>query len=310
MIASFYMIFSAFLYSLQNVAARYSGNMFGFWTVCLIRGMVGVLVSLCLMEKCASIMTENSKFLFLRSVLGGATILLSFYSIGKCGITTTTAITSTSSLWTAIIGNVMMSEKYKWSCLDMFLIVWCLGGILLLSVEQDGHVSYHCWAAIVSAICQAGVNLTIKHLDKEPAMVVAFWGMMGSVLMGSPGFLWEWIHGHVSLSSHHHDHDAGYMVSLFATGVLSLLAQYFKTLSIQHASMSVIMLRHVDVVFSILWDYCLFHQKLSWHKLVGVLMIVSGCGMKMLLETTRKEHKLVLPTTTPTPHPVEAVPWT
>lgn len=299
MFASLYMIFSAFLYSLQNVCAQYSGDMFGFWTACLIRGVVGVLVCLCLMEKyVSSIMSENGKFLFLRSVLGGATILLSFYSIGKCGITTTTAITSTSSLWTAMMGNFMMPDKYKWSCLDIFLVSWCLSGIVLLSIERNGHVSYHCWAAIFSALCQAGVNLTIKHLDKEPAMVVAFWGMMGSIMMGLPGFLWEWMGKHIHNVRYQYDVDARGMMSLFATGVLSLFAQYYKTLSIQNANLSVLIWRHLDVVFSIIWDYFLFHQLLVWYKMMGVLMILAGCGMKMVLETRNKEKQLVLPTTT------------
>ena len=314
MFASCYMIVSAFLYSLQNVCARYSGDMFGFWTVCLIRGMVGVLMSICLMEKWVSVMSENGKFLFLRSVLGGATILLSFYSIGKCGITTTTAITSTSSLWTAMMGNIMTPEKYKWFYSDVLLAFWCFGGVMMLSIEQDGHVSYHCWAAVVSTLCQAGVNLTIKHLDKEPAMVVAFWGMMGSVIMGLPGFLWEWIEKknfHISLSINHHDADVRGMMAMFATGVLSLLAQYYKTLSIQNASMSVMVLRHLDVVFSIVWDYFLFHQRLVGYQMAGVVMILAGCGIKMLLEKKRNKTQKLLPMVTTSTHPrEEVVPWT
>lgn len=291
MLASLYMILSAFLYSLQNVAARYSGDMFGFWTVCLIRGLVGVLFSLCLMETCASIHSGNWKFLLLRSVLGGSTILLSFYSIEKCGITTTTAITATASIWTALLGNWMMPEKYKWSYIDILLAVWCVAGVIILSIEKDGHLSFH-FSPVLSALCQAGVNLTIKCLDEEPAMTVAFWGMMGSVLMGLPGFLFEWVEKKVEISSY--SHNEGGMMALFATGVFSLLAQYYKTLSIQTSTMSVLVLRHMDVLFAILWDYLLFHQIIEWYKMVGVSMILTGCGVKVLMKT-KKQDPLVLP---------------
>lgn len=291
MVASLYMILSAFLYSLQNVAVRYSGSTFGFWTVCLIRGLVGVLFSLCWMEKCVSVHIGNWKYLMLRSILGGATILLSFYSIEKCGMTTTTAITATASIWTALLGNLMMPEKYKWSYIDIVLAVWCVAGVMTLSIEKDGHFSFH-FSPILSAICQAGVNLTIKRLDQEPATTVAFWGMMGSIVMGLPGFLYEWIEKKVELSSS--SHDAGGMMALFATGILSLLAQYYKTLSIQTSTMSVLVLRHMDVLFAILWDYLLFHQRFQWYNMMGVAMILTGCGVKILL----KEEKTppVLPT--------------
>lgn len=280
--ASLWMIFSALLYSLQNVAALFSGDIFGFWTLCVFRGMVGSV--LCLLWARGHVLTTggHQKFLIIRSVLGGATIISLFFSILKCGLPTTTIITSTSSLWTAGIGYWISPERYKWSLLDLFLAVWCIGGIaVLLSGGHEGDVYYiGVLCAFLSAICQSGVNLTIRNMDDEPASRVAFWGMMGSVVLGMPGCIYE-----LSTSTDLYFPRASTIdvVSLLATGVLSAMGQYYKTYSIQiSSSMSVLILRHMEIVFSVIWDILFFQKTLSWRIITGVCIILSGCLLKLI----------------------------
>ena len=289
--ASTWMIVSAFLYSLQNVDARFSGNVFGFWTMCVFRGLVGSL--LCAMMLLFSTKSKdvsfhrNTRLLVLRSVLGGATIITSFYAILKCDLSTTTIITSTASLWTALMGYIICPTKYKWEVHDLLIALWCIGGIVVLSSDQHEGVFYYIGiiSAILSAIFQSGVNLTIKQLDKENPAWVALWGMVGSVVLGLPGLIYEV----VNEKPHFAQATAWEWTSLTTTGILSAAAQYCKTHSIQIShSMSILILRYMDAIFSVVWDVFLFHERLHWQTITGISIVLSGCLVKLVLENRRQ----------------------
>lgn len=284
--ASTWMMVSAFLYSLQNVDARFSGNVFGFWTMCVFRGLVGSLLCasvLCWDIKKMVITRENRSLLLLRSLLGGATIITLFFAILKCDLSTVTIITSTSSLWTALLGYMISPQKYQWKIDDLVIALWCLTGIIILFSDQSQGVSYYVGivCALLSAIFQSAVNLTIKQLEHENPAWVALWGMMGSVILGLPGLFYELI----QKQPHFMDASALEWTSLTTTGVLSASAQYCKTYSIQIShSMSILILRHLDAIFSVVWDVFLFHERLTWQTITGIPIVLSGCLAKLLLE--------------------------
>lgn len=302
--ASLWMLASAFLYSLQNVDAQYSGDMFGFWTVCFFRGLVGIVFSsfiFCFGKHDFSSTNDNLSLLVIRCFLGGATIITLFFSLLQCDLSTVTMITSTSSIWTAWIGNKVLPEKYKWSFRDVLLALWCIGGIVVMSLGNHSPTFSHYLGmicALLSALFQSLVNITIKYLEKEPTIVVAFWGMMGSVLLGLPGVLYEWIsHKSFFIKEVPNKNYRLEVFSLLTTGILSVLAQYFKTYAIQHSKvMSVLVLRYMDVVFSIIWDIVLFHQEKTWHTFVGMAMVLSGCITKTGLDYYYEESIVRLPT--------------
>ena len=287
--ASLLMLFSTFLYSLQNADARFSGNIFGFWTMCVFRGIVGSFVCALLLcietrkQKLSIVPHRNLKFLVIRSILGGGAIITSFYAIMKCDLSTTTIITSTSSLWTALIGYMISPSKYKWGIGDLMIALWCIGGVVIISVsnKQETHYYIGVISALASAIFQSCVNLTIKRLDDENPAWVSLWGTMGSVILGFPGMIYEVFKHNIDFKHA----DPIEWVSLGTTGVLSALAQYYKTFSIQLAgSMSVLILRYTDVIFSVLWDIFIFKETLKWRVIVGMVVVFSGCMTKFLLD--------------------------
>jgi drug/metabolite transporter (DMT)-like permease len=182
-------------------------------------------------------------------------------------------------LWTAGIGHVFFPETCRWSYREVLLAVWCLGGVaVLLSGRQQETYYWGVLCALVSALCQAGVNLTIRGMQGEPPARVAFWGMAGSVVMGLPGCI---VHRPPGLFPTGHTE----VLSLVATGLLSAAAQWCKTHSLQTShSLSVLILRHLEIVFSVLWDVLLFHKGLSWRTPTGVGIVLSGCVGKVVLD--------------------------
>lgn len=301
------MIVSAFLYSLQNADARFSGDTFGFWTMCVFRGLEGSIICLCLLfleknkkteEGCTT--TRNLRLLVLRSLLGGATIITSFYALLKCDLSTTTVITSASSLWTAFIGHIIYPDKYKWKMRDVLIALWCIGGVFVVVMSSGQHDYYYIGiiSAVSSSVFQSGVNITIKKLEAESPARVALWGMVGSLVLGAPGMVYE-----VSTRRPHFaDATPIDMESLISTGFLSAAAQYCKTISIQiSGSMSVLILRYTDSIFSVLLDIFIFHEKMRWQKIVGMLIIFSGCLTKLGVDHYKDKPNDTLPHTNKDP---------
>lgn len=297
--ASIWMIMSAFLYSLQNVDARYSGSIFGFWTMCFFRGFFGsflCVLFLCLQQIYSKHLDisfhRNIKLLLVRSILGGFSIITSFFAILKCDLSTTTIITSTSSLWTALIGYKISPDKYKWGVIDILVSLWCIGGIVILSTNTHENVYFYIGiiSALLSAILQSCVNLTIKQLQEENPVWVALWGMVGSVVLSFPGLVYE------ITTTFHHQHFARATfiewLSITTTGIVSASAQICKTHSIQISnSMSVIVLRYMDSVFSVLWDIFIFKEKFTWHTITGVVIVFAGCLFKFIFEYYHSHSK-------------------
>lgn len=295
--ASIWMISSAFLYSLQNANARFSGNVFGFWTMCVSRGVIGSLLCILLLclERKDIVLSRNIKLLMIRSLLGGATIITSFFAVLKCDLSTATIMASTSPLWTACIGYTISPEKYKWMFSDIVIAIWCFGGVAVLSSDTNHGVNYYIGvvSALLSAIFQSGVNLTIKQLKEESPAWVALWGMIGSVLLGLPGLVYEL----VSTNHQHFIETTPFELTLLGTtGVLSAAAQYCKTYSIQISNtMSVLIFRHLDAIFSVLWDMFIFKESLSWQTITGTVIVLSGCFAKLFLEHHHHSTSLILP---------------
>jgi drug/metabolite transporter (DMT)-like permease len=279
--ASAWMLLSACLYSLQNAGVVFSGNDFSFWTICVGRGLVGSILMLFFLLRAERKPPANLRLLAVRSILGGLTVVLLFYAVLQCGLVVSSVLTSTSPLWAACLAP----KDHRWSCKDVLLGVWAFTGVVVLM--SDGLLSpgrelgrgYYMGvvAALGSSLCQAGVNITVRGLKDDSPALVSFWGMMGSVVVGLPGAVVEYKDHAISKPG------VVEVVSLMGTGILSALAQYCKTYSIQIAgSVSVLVLRHMEVVFSLLLGMMIFHEALHWNAVVGLFMIVSACVARSL----------------------------
>ena len=273
--ASLWMLVSALFYSLQNAGVVFSGDVVGFWTVCACRGVVGSLLMFFFMLRDRRWCPRSWRLVVLRSVLGGLTIVSLFFAVLRCGVAATTVLTSTSPLWAALLAP----KDHKWACRDLVLGVFCVVGVVLVMLGQVERSDHHdrsyytgVGSALASAIFQAGVNLTVRGMRDESPALVAFWGMFGSVVLALPG---------AAMEDHNATIPTAQVISLVATGMLSALAQYCKTHALQIAkSVSVLVVRHMEVVFSLVLGVLAFHESVRWNTITGAGVIVAACVLR------------------------------
>lgn len=205
--AVMFLIGSCFLYSLQNANVKYAGVCEGFWTLTFIRGAVGVLLSaICILifykrnVSLCPVKHNKFKILLLRAFLGGITNITAFYAILKTNLLYATLVSSTSPLITAAITHMCIPGKVTqpWTRIDTLASLCCIGSIYVIvshahsvaitnvaTTDSDyvTNIATGILSASISAITQAGVNITIKEMKEEKPLLIAFYGTLGGMVL-------------------------------------------------------------------------------------------------------------------------------
>ena len=142
-------------------------------------------------------------------------------------------------------------------------------------------------SALVSLCCQCGVHAIVVSSNTS-VDVLTFYSVVGGVVVSVPGLLYE-------QSQHCLSYDL--VPSLAVLGLLGYCAQTLKFTAVSSSeSQGVLLVRYVEVCFSVFWDVLLFHTQLTWHQVVGVSLILVGCVLWQLLNTRKCSSGVVLPT--------------
>ena len=205
-------------YSLQYASVKLAKKHSEFWTISFFRGAVGTLAALmtALLSKnrrgsLLGANPSNIKWLLLRGVLGGITIISAFIAVTvrvessttirratttcltlgdalpqEVEISHATVIIATSTLWTAALAVLLERGTWKWG--DTFAAIFCLLGVVLVvkptpiwhpAKKKDDHnplLGLCC--AVLSAVSQAGVNMTIRRIKEEDTSVITLYAMV------------------------------------------------------------------------------------------------------------------------------------
>lgn len=274
------MVMSGLAYSVQNVCVKMSGAVFAFWVVVFFRGIIGAMIAFLMWcwtwtnrRRDRPVLTKHNHVVLLsRALFGGATIVSGYIAVMRLTLSQAVFLTSTSPIFTAILDRMVHGEK--WLMIHWFSIMLCLSGIW---VSTSSPTLSHDWIGIIcglsSAISQACVNTTIRMIRDESPYLVTIWGMMGSVVMSMPGAILDLVvHDPMVRAT------TWEVCSILTTGVLSMVAQTLKTSSLATASSSsIIILRYTEIVFSLLWDFAIFHNPIEDHVYIGGCLIITGC---------------------------------
>lgn len=95
-------------------------------------------------------------------------------------------IMATSTVWTAVLA--VFVENGSWSKGDTLAAVFCTGGVVLVTKpgplfpgpdsESSSDVAMGVICALVAAISQAGVNMTIRKIKDEDTSVITLYAMV------------------------------------------------------------------------------------------------------------------------------------
>ena len=286
----FWMAMAAVFYALQyfNVKALDTKTLgkhtsVSVWTMIVFRGVVGfvvaLFVSVAVNKTCVYAVGKEPKKLLVRGVLGAVSILGSFLGLTFIRLSVATALLSTSPLWTGLLMACRCSP-IQWTWKDTVSALLCMSGVVLVSMEEYTYSStansisardtmFGVILCLTSSFLNAVVSVTVHGLKDENPWVICLYPMACSMVLATPGALVE----RQPLS------DMGPLDLFFlcTTGMLSVLAQVCRTVSLQNTThMGVVILRYLDVPISVLLDIAFLHARPTLLTYGGIVLILMG----------------------------------
>ena len=257
------------------------------WSMIVFRGAVGfavaLLVSAVVNKTCFHAMGKEPKKLLVRGVLGAVSILCSFLGLTYLRLSVATALLSTSPLWTGLLMACRCSPM-QWTWKDTASALLCMAGVVLVSMEEYTFSSnanstrdtmlgmFGVVLCLTSSFLNAVVSVTVHGLKDENPWIICLYPMACSMILATPRALVE----RQPLS------DIGPLdlFSLCTTGMLSVLAQVCRTVSLQNTThMGVVVLRYLDVPLSVVLDIAFLHARPTLLTYGGIaLILVGGMG--------------------------------
>jgi len=267
---SFAIILSAFFYSLQNLNVKMLIPLYSIWTITLFRGLCSAIISifLILIFNIRPVLGQQKRKLVIRGMLGSLAILFGFVSLEYIDLSLATILLSTSSVWMAVIASMYFTKEWHWfSNIGVLLI---LGGISMLTMDNMFKFNHLIGIgfAFLSSIFSAAANLTIRDIKEESSIIITLYAMSLCMIFCAPGFFMK-----LPLI-----YDSWRIFELMGTGIFSFIAQTLKNRALQSTeNLGILLLRHLDILFSLLWDTLLYKRKFNRLEIVGITLVLIGC---------------------------------
>lgn len=271
------MVASAFLYSVVSLAVKLI-RASSPWTLLFIRGLEGWSLACVVlgMGRIRPFWGTSPRKLLVRGVLGGGSIIFSYLALCEMDMTLAVVIGATAPQWVALYTWVV--QRKDWSGWNTAGGVSCLLGTILIFFpfhQTDRSMLLGMGFALLSSLFQTSVILSMATIREEHPVVVAQYSMLVGTCCALPGMVWNF---------HGTENTFRVWLLLIATGGLSFLAQISKTYAIQNSlSLGVILLRYLEIVFTLLWDILFLHGRFTLGKAFGIFFVLLGCCLHQAL---------------------------
>jgi drug/metabolite transporter (DMT)-like permease len=252
---SFSPLFSSFMRSVVNMGALIF--------IAAARGDLRVLIG------------DRRASLWLRGVFGTVALITSFYAIKYIGMSESAFLTSSSSVFVAFLGPIVLRQRTTWP--TWFMIFFAFVGLYLLLQPRIGDIHpYGRFIAVSSGFASALAYLMIAKVGKSNSpisiifsfvaistVVHLFYLMFASIAWPASGKIW---------------------LLLVLAGLCGTSGQFFLTYSYQNAlAAKNAAVSFLTPVFSFIFGILLFEQQPDRLACIGAaIIVVSGAILPFL----------------------------
>ena len=268
---SLWMCVSAFFYSLQHLSVKLLSRHYSVWWIIFARGIVGssVTLTILLILKIQPLLGKNPFQLTLRGTYASLNIMLGFFALFYLQMSVATILFTTSSIWICVLTRCG-GCTHEWPLLNNVGTLVSITGVGLLTwchIQRDLISTWGIFFALASSFFNALSNITLRSVRDESSWVICLYSMIFCLVGSIPGLFCVEKPTTLAIQD----------LELVSTGVFSLLALQLKTMAIQQSSnMGIVLFRYLDVVFSCLFDYWIFHNRYGPYDWTGMVLIVVG----------------------------------
>ena len=277
----FYIILSAFFYSLMSLFVRLSGELPTFQKA-FFRNLVAAFVGLALLIKSGSFKIQKGSLpaLLGRSIAGTVGILCNFYAIDNMNISDASILNKLAPFFSIVFSIFLLKEKASWK--DWLFVAAAFGGALF--VVKPSFDFSQSLPAVIGVIGGLGAGLAytfVRYLGNngERKAVIVFFFSAFSCLSMLPMTILQY-------------EPMSFMqvVFLLLAGVAASGAQFSVTAAYTYApAKEISVYDYSQVLFTAIWGMLFLTEFPDWLSLIGYFVIIGAAVLKYVLFQRRKK---------------------
>lgn len=282
-----WMVLASFLFASMSVCIKIASSDFNTAELVAYRGLIGVVfMGLVCRLRGVSLRTPVLSMHAWRSAVGVFSLATWFYAIAFLPLATAMTLNYMSGIWVAaflIGGTLVMGRRedlQRQGPLVLAVLTGFVGVVFMLRPTLEQNQLFAGLIGLLSGLGAALAYLQVAALGRmgEPEARTVFYFSLGASLAGLAALPWVGVHSLLRPEA----------LWLLPIGILAALGQLCMTRAYTHgATLVVANLQYSGIVFSALYGWLLFGDRLPWQSSVGMALIVaSGVAATILRQRT------------------------
>jgi len=271
---------STFFFSVMYLFTKLASQHIPTAEITFFRGLIGlVLIVPYMLHQNISLTAGNKKLLFLRGLLGGAAVLLSFYAVSKMKLSEVSILLQTTPIFVVVFAKMFLKEKLPKFFYPLMLISIC-GVLFVIKPSFNSIGSVPAMLALLSAIIASVAYVCIKSLRKtHNTYIVVLYFTMAATVVPIP-LMWN----------NFVIPDLRDVALLLMVGVSATIGQFLmtKAYGVEKAGL-VSMVNYTTVFFNMFWDIIIWSAVLDLGSLIGGALIILS-SIILTLKTYSGSH--------------------
>ena len=278
----FFLVLSAFFFSLMSLFVRLSGDLPTFQKA-FFRNIIATIAAAVVLAKSKSFKMKKGSLpgLLLRSVTGAVGVVCNFYAIDKMNISDASILNKLAPFFTVIFSIIILKEKASWKDW-LFVCLAFVGAVFVVKPTKDIASSLPALIGVLGGLGAGMAYTFVRKLGQQgerKAYIVFFFSAFSTIVMlpmmiaqYQPMLWWQ-------------------LVFLLSAGCMAAGAQFSLTAAYTYApAKSISVYDYTQVLFTALWGLIFLEQLPDWISVIGYVIII-GAAIAKYIVAKKEERK-------------------
>lgn len=270
----FFLILSAFFFSLMSLFVRLSGDLPTFQKA-FFRNIIATIAATVVLARSKSFKMKKGSLptLLLRSVTGAVGVICNFYAIDKMNISDASILNKLAPFFTVIFSVVILKEEATWKDW-LFVGIAFIGAVFVVKPSADIAKSA---PALIGVLGGLGAGMAYTYVRKlgqqgeRKAYIVFFFSLFSTIVMLP------------MMIAQYEAMELWQVLVLLAAGCMAAGAQFSLTAAYAYApAKEISVYDYTQVLFTALWGAVFLGQFPDEISIIGYVIIITAAVLKWL----------------------------
>jgi drug/metabolite transporter (DMT)-like permease len=252
--------------------------------VVFFRSIVSLVLSVGMLRyQKVSVWGNKKKYLLLRGITGSVALILYFSTLQAIPLASATTLGFMAPVFATLLGVFIAKEKVFKMQWVFFLTAFV--GVYLVEGFDHRVPWYFFVIGLIAAVFSGLAHNFIRKINvtEHPLVIIFYFPLVTTPITGLYCLLVEWV------TPNFND-----LVMLIAIGIVTQIAQFFMTKSLQIEAISkVSILRYLSIFFALSYGYLFFGETYDFTAYIGMTISVVGVVLNLWYRNYRLKQKSI-----------------